>query len=171
MELHLYMQVKYGKMVDVLLVGPTCWFAGSTPSIQFCVRQCMSKGFWLEAVRRVCRVRGWLKILPYFTYPPHSSTKFMDFALLFPLCNSIATGFRHFSAFHHFLCFPNARSTKACPSECPFAAELADPTKCRGENVGGLIVMHLSLSVSLSSLVGQHSVKAHSVPPFCSSIS
>jgi hypothetical protein len=95
----------------------------------------------------------------------------MDFALLFPLCNSIATGFRHFSAFHHFLCFPNARSTKACPSECPFAAELADPTKCRGENVGGLIVMHLSLSVSLSSLVGQHSVKAHSVPPFCSSIS
>ena len=111
-------------------------------------------------------------ILPYFTYPPHSSTKFMDFALLFPLCNSIATGFLHFS-FITFLCFPNARSTKACPSECPFAAELADPTKCRGENVGGLIVMHhsLSLSVSLSSLVGQHSVKAHSVPLLCSSIS
>lgn len=65
----------------------------------FCVWQCMSKGFWLEAMSRVCfRVRGWL----YFTYPPHSSTKFMDFALLFPLCNSIATGFLHFYLSSHF---------------------------------------------------------------------
>ena len=143
-----------GKMVHVLLVGPTCWFAGSTPSIQFCVRFVCGNACRKASDLRLCEEFvlesevGF--ILPILHIPPQSS-----WILLYYFLFAIALQQDSFTflPFITFLCFPNARSTKACPSECPFAAELADPTKCRGENVGGLIVTHHSLSLSLSEFV------------------